>query len=97
MKTFRIKLKSKQTFTHTFDFIFLEKCKKIDLKYSILGHFAHIELQTIDDKIYTLSRGMSNVDYQQFESRFKKFHSTDDIFFDLAAFSAELSTKEDQV
>ena len=95
MKTFRIKLKSKQTFTHTFDFIFLEKCKKIDLKYSISGLLAHIELQTIDDKIYTLSRGMTNVDYQQFESKFKKFHSTDDIFFDLAAFSAELTTSEE--
>ncbi len=96
MKTFRIKLKCEKTFNNSFAFIFLKNCKHINLSYSVIEQATKFELSTLDEKMYTLSKVMKPLDFQLFDLRFKKFQSTDDIFFDLGDFYTQIKTIQDK-
>jgi hypothetical protein len=88
MKTFRIKVYNEDTCRSSFEFIFLKNCKSINLYYSQIEQSTRFELNTMDEKIYTLSTIMKPLDFQLFELKFKKFQSNEDLFFDLGNFSA---------
>ena len=90
MKTFRIKLKCEKTFNSSFQFIFLKNCKRIHLSYSPYDQSTNFELSTLDEKLYTLKKVMKPLDFQLFDLRFKKFQSTDELFFDLGDFSVKI-------
>lgn len=86
MKAFRIKLRSENTLTSSFDFIFLEKCLSINVDYSLLEESAVVEIHTIASKKYLLKKSMTSVEFLLFESKIKKFQIRDDLFFDLGEF-----------
>lgn len=92
MKAFRIKLKSENTLKSSVDFIFLSKCKSIQVDYSLLEESAVVEIYTITDKKYLLRKHMNSREFQLFDSKIKKFQIRDDLFFDLGEFVVKVET-----
>lgn len=95
MKAFRIKLNPENTLKSSVDFIFLAKCKSINVDYSILKESAVVEIYTLNERFYTLTKYMNPVEFQVFASRMEKFQSREDLFFDLGEFSVVLEQNHD--
>jgi len=90
MKAFRIRLNRENTFKSSVEFIFLAKCKSIQVNYSQPLASTIIEIHTLNGSFYTLSKYMNSLDYQLFASKMEKFKSKDDLFFDLGEFNVVL-------
>ena len=97
MKTFRIKLYNEETCRSSFEFILLKNCKRINISYSNIEQAAKFELDTLEEKSYSLSQSMRPFDFQLLDLRYNKFQSNDDLFFDLGNFIVKVKTIQDSV
>jgi hypothetical protein len=67
------------------------------MSYSNVEQAAKIELDTLEEKYYSLSQSMKPFDFQLLDLRYNKFQSNDDLFFDLGNFVVKVKTIQDGV